>query len=907
LQTGDLFPSLELRVTGSRLDAVAQFSNLTVYSVMTPRALLLKIRSAHGNNIYPNSGFVSYWKYLRKTSDLEGDTLFIRVLRGFQTLSRFTLQVLGDAGIELLFLAAFFFIITKMSQGRDLIVSLFEPQGLYSSMRIVYTVLSAMSLSVAMWIVPAFLFQERDRKNRSRRYYRSIFKRHLFFVHRILPLFPFWLLAYALFNGPYIPYVFICLSAFQLIGLFWFNHAVTEEMKDGRRAMFWGSVGVLIFAFTVFCTVLYKRYYLEAKITLAFILYLLSVVMFFIYHEVDRQLLKENRVPDELTQSTLAKYPINSVFYLGALAIHAALLIVLFTSRRSFEVAPESMLLYIFSLYIFLIDLAAYLVNVTALRKATAMLTLLVVLLLYGTPLLNLNVRHYTMDSLVSSSVLNGRERLSFSERFQLLKDSMKAYPDSVPYPIVLIDGDGGGSRAGMWFSENLINFDYYTNGRFRNHIFSMSTVSGSSVGLSTIFTFWDQQQKTGSLDPRWRGLPSRVYANNFVGSSVSGFLLTDVWKSFWPWKVDEDRNSTLQAEESYYTQKACNQLLGDSGEVQADIPRSEQILSKEFLGFFYDTTGGKLAFRAGRPLVFINTCRSNDGRRGILSPMKLDNDVFHDAIDVAGYLYDSSVRDCYGGRLCQPHRGQNITLGQACNTSELFPVFSAPAYIDSLGSFVDGGYHENSGLKTTLDVYAKLKDTLRQDGELMGKRYKIYIVYLKNGSSEKDLYKPLPSKTPLTLPLEALSNQPFQGSQSYFEERTKYVNRTDSLVQYIEVRLDYHRFLSDSANNKRGRIEKQIFADLARSVDTTKKDTVLNFPLARWLSRTVISQMQRSAALQISGASKNDSLVALLNQIIQLKGKNRLNNQFPTEDHGNDSPGDPHRSVNGNEKNGKR
>lgn len=840
---------------------------------MTPKALLLKLCTTKGNKVYPNSGFVSYWKYLRRARDLEGNTGRRKVLRGFQIFSRFTLQVLGDAGIELIFLAAFFVIITKLSQGRDLIVSLFEPEGLYSSLRIVYTVLSAVSLSVAMWIVPAFLFQQRDRKNRSRRYYRSIFKRHLFFVHRILPLFPFWLLAYALFNGQSISYVFLGLSAAELISLFWFNHAVPEEWKGTRRVVFWACVTLLVLSLTAFCTVLYRNYYLEAKLALAAILYLFSVVMFLLYHEVDRQLLEENKVPDDPAQSTLKKYPVNSRFYLGFLGLHAILVTIIFTAHRSFEVAPESMLLYLFSLYVFVIDLVSYLVNVSTLRKVVATLTLLVVLLLYQTPVLNLNVHHYTIDSLVPSSVLSGRERLGFAERFQLLKDRMARYSDSVLYPIVLVDGDGGGSRAGMWFSENLINFDYYTGGRFRDHIFSMSTVSGSSVGLSTVFAFWEEQPKAGTLDTSWHHLPEKVYANNFVGSSVSGFLLTDIWKSFWPWQVEEDRNSTLQAEESYYTQRACNQLRGHAEDVPDEIPQDEQTLSKEFLAFFYDSTGGNLKFRADRPLVFINTCRSNDGRRGIISPMKLDNDVFQDAIDVAGYLYDSSVNDCYGGQLCQPHRGRNITLGQACNLSELFPAFSAPAYIETLGSFVDGGYHENSGLKTTLDVYAKLRDTLQKDSVLKHKRYKIYILYLKNGSSEKDLYKPLPSKTPLTLPLEALSNQPFQGSQSYFEERTKYVNRTDSQVQYIEVRLNYHRILKDSADATDPKT-RQIFKALAKSVDTAKKDIVLNFPLARWLSKTVIKEMQKNAALQISGGTRNNNLMTLLDDINRLGDK---------------------------------
>jgi hypothetical protein len=123
---------------------------------------------------------------------------------------------------------------------------------------------------------------------------------------------------------------------------------------------------------------------------------------------------------------------------------------------------------------------------------------------------------------------------------------------------------------------------------------------------------------------------------------------------------------------------------------------------------FFYQRSGDSLYF-ADRPLVFINSCRSNDGRRGIISPVKLTDDVFNDAVDIAGYLYEDSLCNYKNSKLCYTNKS-NISFGQACNLSELFPLFSAPAFIDSLGSFVDGGYHENSGLKTTLDVYLQLK-----------------------------------------------------------------------------------------------------------------------------------------------------------------------------------------------------
>ena len=111
------------------------------------------------------------------------------------------------------------------------------------------------------------------------------------------------------------------------------------------------------------------------------------------------------------------------------------------------------------------------------------------------------------------------------------------------------------------------------------------------------------------------------------------------------PWgEYETDRNSFLQDEESYYTQLATRRVLKQAkpGE-EPDIARDQRVLCRDFMNFFYDTASGKLDF-TDRPLVFINSCRSNDGRRGIISPIKLTDSVFNDAIDIAGYLYENSV-----------------------------------------------------------------------------------------------------------------------------------------------------------------------------------------------------------------------------------------------------------------------
>ncbi|UYQ95469.1 hypothetical protein MKQ68_10195 [Chitinophaga horti] len=820
---------------------------------------------------YYNKGLQSYWRLLYRQTTIAGRSVWASFLRGFQTLVRLAGLILEDAGIEILFLVVFWAIVTKMGQGRDLIVSLFEPDSIYGLDRIAFTVGSAILFSVSMWIIPAFLFQQRDNAHQGKRRYISIFRQHLFFVHRALPLAPFWLLAYVLFNGPLMGWLFAGLSVLQLFLLSLFH----VEVKGPARKWCVLGLAVMLLAAIIWFAAVHGNQYNGAKVALVVVLYLLASLANLIYFEADKALLAKHRGGRVSAYSSYRRYLGNTIAYVVLFLLHVGIVIALFNASGRFELAPESTLLYIFALYVFIIDLFVYFINVTSQRKFVAtVLIVIFIAVIYYSPRVNFTVHHYTMDGIKDVSILEGKERLRLEDRYDLLKQAIEDNQSGVPYPIILVAGEGGGSRAGMWFSENLINFDYLTRGKFRNYIFSLSTVSGSSVGLGTLFAFWEQPMNGDSIDARWLQLPGEVYKNNFVGSSISGLLVTDFWKSM-PFFLDRstrDRNTALQEEEAYHTERAIQEVLSEGAvDNHAAIPLAEQDLLRDYMSFFYKTgDSGKVVLRTDRPLAFVNTCRSNDGRRGIFSPVKLGNDYFNDAIDINGYLYDTSICDHAGKRICEKNINKTVSLGQVCNTSELFPLFSAPAYIETLGSFVDGGYHENTGLKTTLDIYQKLRDLLVRDS-LSGK-YMMYIVYLKNGSSEKDLYKPLQSELPLLLPLKALSAQPFEGSASYFEERARYIGGKDPAVTYIQVALN-NRFIVDEtapANRdpKAALMDRQILRDLRNDLDTTKRDSTLNFPLARWLSRSVIRRMRVSAVLDQQQNTAMTTLLGIVNKM---------------------------------------
>ncbi len=161
---------------------------------------------AHVINEYERLGFDPTNSYLKKI-------LFISpTLVG---------AILEDAFIEISLVVLFLLIVTGMSQGRDMVVSFFEPESLFGFGRIVFTTLTIINYSICMWLIPAFLFELRDKKNnitsKEEILKNSFFSTHLFFAHRTISLLPFWIFCYSIQHSTSMHILIIACAAFQLI------------------------------------------------------------------------------------------------------------------------------------------------------------------------------------------------------------------------------------------------------------------------------------------------------------------------------------------------------------------------------------------------------------------------------------------------------------------------------------------------------------------------------------------------------------------------------------------------------------------------------------------------------------------------------------------------------------------
>lgn len=377
---------------------------------------------------------------------------------------------------------------------------------------------------------------------------------------------------------------------------------------------------------------------------------------------------------------------------------------------------------------------------------------------------------------LVSGKVTVG-DRPSFDTAFiKWVKDRendiMKG--DSI-YPVYIISGQGGGSRAGYWMCRALLILDSLPNLNFREHCFALSTVSGSSIGAAATLAFWDRFPEKASIDSTFYDYyPRRVFNGNFITGNLSGLFFAETFQ-----KVNlfglipiMDRNERLRREELMCVGRALKEL--------ETVPKillwpwsnpqefeKENLLQEHFLSIYPK--------RPNLPYFFPNTCHVQSGKRAVYSPLKLSSN-FKDSIFIQSH-------DCIDNTSSSTH---GPSLVAAANTSELFPLFSLAASNCKGDTYVDGGYYENYGLTTALDLYeycSKLIKKRQNAQDTLFSKLRVILISINNAPEypTDDILHPV---NQWAAPAAAVFNTRFGGQSEYM--RT--VAKRQAGGQYFEI-----------------------------------------------------------------------------------------------------------------------
>jgi heme exporter protein D len=282
--------------------------------------------------------------------------------------------------------------------------------------------------------------------------------------------------------------------------------------------------------------------------------------------------------------------------------------------------------------------------------------------------------------------------------------------PDGDELPMLIVATAGGGIRAAYWTAAVLerIESELAAKGGMRPYLFAISGVSGGSVGATAFdaaLTMRDEKRLCGAgADP----CPSATsfLTEDFLAPALASWIFTDTPSSFLPDLRQNDRGTALE---------------------QGFEHASRGLLSRPFLSFFPykgDTGQTEDTGQAGaprppwRPVLLLNATHLETGKRIITGHVLIERDVFIDSLDALHLL------------------GNDVRASTAAHNSARFSYISPAGDLGNRnGSVIDGGYFENYGALSALEIARAAQAALKDEKP----RVKLVILMI---SSDPDLDK---------------------------------------------------------------------------------------------------------------------------------------------------------------------
>ncbi|MEE9372550.1 MAG: patatin-like phospholipase family protein [Saprospiraceae bacterium] len=377
--------------------------------------------------------------------------------------------------------------------------------------------------------------------------------------------------------------------------------------------------------------------------------------------------------------------------------------------------------------------------------------------------------------------------------------------PDN-PFEIYMIAGQGGGSRAAYWSGLVLSQLDSQSKGQFQNHIFALSSASGSSAG----FGAYVQMKYNNVPYHKSKKVIQEMFSSNFLSSAFRYLFINDFLQSYIAFS-NKGRNYRLEQEWCDAFSKAI--------EKPDRFPKNN--MAKSFLKVFYNSSNNE-SFNV--PIFIPNTTEVQKGRRAFFSPVIID--TAPNSMDVLKELRNDKHR---------------LRFSSAMVMSASFPILTASYNINGIGQFADGGYFDNNGINTLNTIITTCQTVLDTLGNGKNKeKFIIKVLHIKNSSENKNENK-LKFEKPknigqLFIPIKTIINLQ-KGINKTFEESIeispnnliKIILDHEIIIkkgdeQYVPI-LPLSRYLSEEALLG---IEKNLVWDSIGFKTKTKIETIV-------------------------------------------------------------------------------
>lgn len=340
---------------------------------------------------------------------------------------------------------------------------------------------------------------------------------------------------------------------------------------------------------------------------------------------------------------------------------------------------------------------------------------------------------------------------------------------------IYLIASEGGGIRSAYW-TASVLTKAMQMNPSFKHQIFCLSGVSGGSLGsvMAAGLMYHD-------IDPDIiTGLSNQILGKDFLSPVTAWMVFPDVLQKFIPFAVP-----------SFDRVRALEKSWEKSWDDFSNVHFQNGYLSNGFMAAF-DLNEKRL------PVIILNATLAEMGSRAFISNVRTSDGLFYDGID----FFDIAQKD--------------IPLSTAVGISARFPFITAPGALKNpqgqlYGNLLDGGYYENTGATTILEVYHQLREIANREN--MDVKFKVVllrnVVPLENDG-------PIRGLTEIMAPLTAFTNIWYKsGSFEVMSAEKNLLQKQDciypvNLERNKEENLPLGWYLSENARKKiDGQVEK--------------------------------------------------------------------------------------------------
>lgn len=267
------------------------------------------------------------------------------------------------------------------------------------------------------------------------------------------------------------------------------------------------------------------------------------------------------------------------------------------------------------------------------------------------------------------------------------------------PVPLFLVDAEGGGIRAAYWTVTVLGELQNRHPG-FAGHVFSLSGVSGGSLGAS-VFVALLNASREASVSFDLKRKAQDILSEDFLAPVVGAMLYPDLVQRILPLPVAAfDRAKTLEEAWEHAWEK--------------HVPGRNRM--REPFHRLWENRN------VWTPALLLNATWVETGKRIIASNLRVAasrrREDFVDVEDANAFFAPNS-----------------ISLSTAAHMSARFTYVSPAGSLVKdgriQGRVVDGGYFENSGATTTLAILQTIAELAESDPRW--ERVERYVIHISN------------------------------------------------------------------------------------------------------------------------------------------------------------------------------